>query len=548
MPVIRVPDSAVAVVVRGAAVGSQVGAITARLEARYSSVIERGGSQQMTTGDDVVVLLLGADARLADGSVLVWGTPWSSTGQATDADVVAAITDATAARQLTGRFAVLARSGPGAIRVMTSPDVVHSWKHVRHGDAEAWSTRGLAALAAVDAPVRLNNDAVAEYLLFDFVLCEEELARGVRLVEEASWTDVRASGATTASYWPRAERLARGAASTPEDLRAAVTAAAMPVTAANGASLGLTAGRDSVLVASCIADAGGKVRTFTMGDPRWPDAVGAQAVSAQLGWGHDDVTLGDQAAPRFTEAVRWSTWTEGLVLGRDIVGAPLAWPAGLRHALSGSGGEVGRAFWWSGAAEEVRWQQALLAPATSGMDDGRRAHLAARLAATLDALPVDGDARRLDALYAFGRMRSWLGRGRPIPGFQGTTAAFLTPAGISALMNLPDEQRSDASGFDRALGLGSEDLRAAASAAVAAAHARRSILTRVHNRLRSPVDGEVAALRRVLHEAGDALDPAREALGEPFWDHALATCDTATRHRLTLWNAVAVAAFVQACT
>jgi hypothetical protein len=301
-----------------------------------------------------------------------------------------------------------------------------------------------------------------------------------------------------------------------------VTDAVLPVAAAEGSHLALTAGRDSLLVAGCLAEAGATMATFTMDHPAWPDAVGARAVAATLGWEHHGVGPAGPVAPSFAEACRWSAWVEGQVLARDTVGPALGWPAGLRVALSGSGGEIGRRFWAERGA---------LLPT------GAPATVVERVAAELAAFPGD-ERRQLDALYAFGRMRKWLARGRPVPGQLGTTAAYLGPEVVRCLLDLPP------GGFDAALALDGHDLRAVAIGAIGSATARRSIRQRANQRLRPPVRGEVRDLEDMLAAAGHALDPVRAAVGEAWWQHATATVDTSTRSRLSLWNAVSVAALL----
>lgn len=526
--VVRVSaEDTVLTVVRGVPVGS--------LDRLYAPVL--GGA--VTVADEPVPgvhLHVTGSTPPMPGDVVVWGTAWSTIGPATDADVLDAFETPAHARRLTGRFVLAGTHGDG-VRLVTSADVVHTLKHVAHAGTDAWSTRGVAALTAAGRPVEVQPDAIAEMVVLDFVLGRHELAAGVEVVDEANAVDVTAHGWTSHSYWPRADRLAPGEPTTPAKLRRVLTEAAVPVTRGDGAYLALTAGRDSLLVASCLADAGVRVASFTMGDPSWSDGVGARAVAAGLGWAHRDVVPATRTRPTFDEAVRWAPWAEGQVLGRDLVGPGLAWPDDLRVTLSGSGGEIGRAFWWSGAPGAVSWGDRLFPPGTPE-------RVVTHVRAELDGFAGD-DARRLDSLYAFGRMRKWLGRGRPVPGAVGTTAAYLAPTVVRALLDLPHEARADGSGFDAGLAAGSRDLRAVAVGAVAAAGSSRSAWTKLRHRLRPPVRHEVADLGRVLAEAGNALDPVRLAVGDAWWDHAVATAATSTRSRLSLWNAVSVAAFVR---
>ena len=544
VPVVRLAgEDTVVAVIRAERVGSRLDAVRARLAVRYGGVLDDARVHSAVLADDVALLVVGGGGPVNADAVHVWGTAWAATGPATDAEVRAIVAEPVRARELTGRFVVVGRAAE-TIRLLTSTDVVHSLKHAEVDGVDAWATRGLAALTVVDRPVALNSSAIAEYLLFDFVLDGEELTSGVRQVEEATCIDIDIGRVRSASYWSRAERLAPGPPTTPVGLRAAITAAVVPVAAGEGAALGLTAGRDSLLVASCLADAGAAMAAFTMGDPSWPDAVGALAVCAALGWPHARTVPSVSARPSFAEAVRWSAWTEGLVLARDVIGPPLGGLASVRSVLSGSGGEIGRAVWWAGPAAAVGWRSSFVAPATAELAPAPAAHVGARVEAALASLPAADDARRLDQLYAFGRMRGWLARGRPLAGVAGTTAAYLSPGVVRALLDLPDDRRADASAFDEAIALGSRDLRGIAADAVSAARARRSLLRRARGHFFPPVSGEVATLELMLGQAGESLDAARAAVGDRFWDHARRTAATSTRSRLTLWNAVSLAALV----
>jgi hypothetical protein len=92
---------------------------------------------------------------------------------------------------------------------------------------------------------------------------------------------------------------------------------------------------------------------------------------------------------------------------------------------------------------------------------------------------------------------------------------------------------------------GAPDLPARAVAGVRAATARRSVVDRVRQRLRPPIQHELRQLEHVLTEAEPWLGIVRDAVGRRWWDDARATAPTSTRSRLSLWNAVSVAALVR---
>jgi hypothetical protein len=480
---------------------------------------------------------LGGTLVIAGEEPLLFGAAYGGSGPATDAELLDALRRPELARELRGRF-VLAGGG----RLITSADVRHSLKVVEHDGERTWATKGTAAVALSGRRLELNRDAVAEFVLFDFVLCEEELLQGVALVEEASVVDV---GGSTYSWWPRAERLSPARPSTPADLRAALTKSLVPVVADPRIRLALTAGRDSTLVADCARVAGGHLRTFTIGNPRWPDPVGAAAVAGHLGWEHAVVDAPRARRASFAEAVRWTPWTEGLVLARDLVGPPLDWSNDPDVWLSGSGGEVGRAMYWRHAAPDHVEPGVELRNASAALVEHPR--LRDRYLAMVDGFGVPGradGASRLDLLYALGRMRSWLDRGRPVEGVSGTVAPFLDPAVLLTLLDLPLHARHDGSAFDDALRLGQPDLHELAVAVVRERMQRRHLVQRVRDRFRPPVRGELQRLFAVLREAEPWLEPVKSALGPRWWEHAHATAATDTRSSLSLWNAVSVAALV----
>jgi hypothetical protein len=472
-----------------------------------------------------------------DGEPILHGVAYGPDGPATDDELLGAVHSPAARRALRGHF-VLAAEG----RLLTSPDVTQALKVAEGPGGRAWATKGSAALALAGVTPQLHLDAIAEFVLFDFVLDDEELLRGVRLVEEASCVDL-ATGATS-SWWPREERLAAGPPTAASDLRTVLASTLRPVAADPTLRFGLTAGRDSTLVADAIASGEGpRVQSFTIGHPDWPDAVGAAAIARRLGWAHEVVGDFKPGAVSFAGAVRWTAWTDGLCFGRDLIGPGLSWNWEPGVSLSGSGGEIGRAFWWPNqAAADVLAEPAALNPSAPLV---RSAVLAERFACAIDGVTqpgrVDGGAR-LDLLYALGRMRSWLGRSRPNPAVNGTVAAYLDPDVVRLLLDLPAELRSGARGFDAALAQCDPDLRAISASAIATHRRRRSLVTRVRNRWSTPTNTDLGRLRQALAEASTWLEPVRDALGTPWWDDAVATAPTSTRARISLWNAVAVAA------
>lgn len=476
-----------------------------------------------------------------------WGRPLAADGPAGPEELQAVLRDPQRARDLVG-FWVLAGWTADGLRLVTTAEPVHTLKRVEGAGATAWATRGLAAHALAGVRPVLDDERIPELVLFDMALGDRELLAGTRVEERATVVEVDRRGWRSGSYWPLEERLAPGPVTGPADLRAALGGLAERLAAVPEAVLGLTSGRDSTLLASCIAERGGRLDTYTMGDPGWPDVVGASAVAAALGWPHTVLAPPDPAeapAPSFPAAVGWSLWTEGLELGRDLVGPPLAdVGGGERLLVTGLGGEAGRGLYWQGDASMAPLDHLLVH--RDLLSGPPRDRLVARLEEALARAATTGRTGRslLDVVYVEERMRKWLMRSRPIPWVGGTVAAYLGAEVLRVLIDLPEEDRATGRAFDAAIALGRPPLRPIALAAAPAA-ARPPRWRRALGRLR-PAPPEASPEAQVVLGLLDGLPgrPARTdaALGPGVLDRLrrAAPVEGGARHRL--WTVLSIEA------
>jgi hypothetical protein len=509
--------------------------------------------------DGAVLLALDVQMPEALPEVVVWGVPLGVGGALSDEAVREVLARPDHARSLVGRFVVVGRHG-GGLRAVTSADAAVVLRRSRGPLGEAAATRGVPALLGAGRRPHVAMDHVAEHVMFDHVLGDDELVADVEAVPEAAILDTRADGLAPSSYWPVAERFAPGPETTPLRLRANVATALEPVVHDGRASLALTGGRDSVLVASVLGERGAQLPTVTMGGADSPDARGAAAVASALGWDHALAPVDATIPPSLARAVAAARWDEGLQSGSDTAGPQLRWPAAMRGRLwlTGSGGEAGRAFLWAEKAIDDDPLDILVRGRAEHLDADRAARFAERVAeglrVTCAGAPREG-LEVLDVLYVRGRMRKWLAGIATPPGTEGAVAAFTHPSVVSALLDIPLARRRDASLVDEALAMGGRDLgalaRAAADAGTSATGRRRpSLRARVSARLHDRVTAGRRlplhpALRSVLDELGDDLR-TRDVLGERWWDLTLARAPSSGAHSRWLWNVIAVEALSRA--
>ena len=486
-------------------------------------------------------------------TVTLWGLPVGAHGEATDAEITAVACDTARARDLLGVWVVLVESADG-LRLVSSSDLVHTLVRASGPDGTAWATRGLAALRAAGSPPRLAHDRVPELLVFDYVLGDDELLENTTVLPEASVVDSDRRGHRSSTYWSVSERFAPGPPTGATQLRAALGADAVRLAGVPGAHVALTAGRDSTLVMSCLREQGLTLPTFTMGYPGFPDAVGAQAVAAACGTSHRLLTADSSAGAQWRRAVPKSAWTEGQDLAWNLVGPGMQWDGPEPIVwLAGSGGEIGRAFYWSSWTEGCSPVDELTRASLPRHWAAGRAALRDRVAQAYDATAETGRSGvdRLDVLYARGRMRKWLMRSMPRPEARGMLAAYTSPAVVRSLLDIPREDRRTGAVFDQALALDPQNLHVLAQAAVPAQptlpgrqalQPARLLPRPLRHALRSLRPHTVPGpLGSVLMQLGDS-EAIVQTMGSSWWKETVRAAATDPWQGHVMWNALAVEA------
>jgi len=326
-----------------------------------------------------------------------------------------------------------------------------------------------------------------------------------------------------------------------------------------GARLGITGGRDSVLVASCLAEQGGTVPTYSMGPPRYSDVLAGQAVARQLGWPHSTLPVTDARGrtsrlwPAATTVpggrladwlVRHAPWGEGLQHPRDALVGRLRWEGEPFAAVTGHGGETGRAYLWDGVPDAVLDADPASVLTSRGtalhLPAQARDHYTAVLEADVQLAREIGRPRdALDIVYVR-RQRSWLEHGGlPMAPACDALPVLLASRAVRAMIDVPRAQRRGARFFDAALTSWRPELRA-----TALAEATRDVRPW---RLLGPLNpyllrNDWPLLARVLAE----LEPdgllARDLLGDAWWKGAVETAREQPGARGPIWNAVALEA------
>jgi hypothetical protein len=403
---------------------------------------------------------------------------------------------------------------------------------------------------------------VPELIALDYVLMDDELLDGVEVLHEAAVVRSDARGDRVSTYWPVEERFAAGPPTTPRQLREVLTQELVRLAAVPGAHVALTAGRDSSLVASCLREAGLVLPALTMGYEGFPDLVGARAIAAAWGTEHHVLAPASATAvaPDLRRAVQLSAWTEGLEIGRNLVGGSMSWagPDAVTW-LGGNGGEIGRATYGAGRAhpspDDDVLRRAMMWEAVPAHWRRARPVFAQRMQQALDATRPSGRAGwdKIDVIYARGWMRKWLLRSRPRPEVRGMLTCYTSPALVQTLLNIPLEARVKKTVFDEALDLADVNLHRVAQQA-AGAKEKVAATTPPKPSLRDAVRGPLGrAARRVVPPAapgtlGEVLGQlprdlvCHEVMGRSWWRETVHASHRSARAQHLLWNAVAVEA------
>jgi hypothetical protein len=335
-------------------------------------------------------------------------------------------------------------SGEPAVHWRTSPtDVTSAY---RSGDAV--STHAIVAALLGNGRVGIRPEALAELLAFGHPANDAHVVDDVVALEADTCLEVTSSGVRDRS--PTAPRLEL----VPED--AAYTHAVHSLHAALDAgarrgriALGLTAGRDSRVVAAALRAGGLEAQTYTWGAGDAPDAAGATAVATSLGLDHRTISPRMLADDEVVAVARAAvTWTEGT--------APIGVVDGHRELgvdvnVTGAGGELGRAFHYAYVAQnrrqpttrhlEALWQPHVTLDDT--IDPAAREHVrdAARTALGRAAQTDVTGWRLLDVVYAQQRMRRWGRSGIAPTSDAAYLPAFLEPEVARSLISLPLRDR-----------------------------------------------------------------------------------------------------------
>jgi hypothetical protein len=313
----------------------------------------------------------------------------------------------------------------------------------------AVSTHAVAAALLAGVSLEIDRTAVAEFIAMDFAGGSRTLLRDAAAVAPATRIDLRTDAVEGQAYWPARERwrlVAEAAAYETAERELVATIGART----SGLRLGLplTAGLDSTVAATALAEAGARPAAFTWGNDDWPDSAGAAATAARFGFPHTvtgfEPLSSDDCRAGLDRETRWADGIAALAtVGRS-------WPPDVDAFVAGMGGESGRAFYydaWSALfAPRPSSERLVLALGGEGRlraaDEEARAALMGSLHAWVDdarATGVDG-WRALDVVYAEQRVRRW-GRSQ-LPRLAADVIPLFTPMKLTrALVSLPLEER-----------------------------------------------------------------------------------------------------------
>lgn len=480
--------------------------------------------------------------------LVVWGDPVGASGPATVAEVRAALTDDVRCRDLLGSF-VLVQMSDAEVVLRTSSDLVHTLKHCSGPYGDAWATQGFAAVVASGRRPSVVPERIPEFVHYDFVLADDELLDGVRVLGEATSVTVGLAEAQERCYWPLSDRL-RGGVGDAATLRVVLVDSLFRLTERPGLHLALTAGRDSTLLASCLNEAGRSLPSFTFGSMHTPDGIGAAAVAAQLGWPHVFVGQQQDAAPSLERLLAATRWSEGMDTAWNFYPPPLDYGEVPAQAqVFGLGGEMGRAYYWADWHDRAATADAGAAMSSYASEFGPvvAAALRARAEEFATRLLADGwtGTGVFDAWHARGRVRKWPAR-TPPPPRTGVVTVYTNAVVARTLLGMPVADRVSCRGFDTAAEMGG-GLHGLAERAVASLPVRNRLqrsrkVRRVINRVR-PGEGVVLA-RRCLSDLGVRRPGVVEWLGVDWWDRQVRGAATDPAPWGHMWNTIAVEALV----
>jgi hypothetical protein len=496
------------------------------------------------------VVVLAADAaNLTAPTTLVWGLPLGAAGPVTDDEVRRVLADPPSVRELAGVF-VLVRIDADAVRLLTSHDFVFTLRRSR----DAFATRAVAALALAGSTPRIDPALVFQAVAWEGSVTTGELLVDVMGCDEGMLVEVNSTAVTTTDVAPLSERMAEREPLTPVTFRKLVGAETLRAARVDGARLALTEGRDSILAASCLAETGATMPTYTLGYRGYPDRRGAHAAARALGWRHDTIGVRDARGRRIARGseptadcvegdlvewlLRYAAWGEGLQSARDALVGHVAWRGSPFVSVTGHGGETGRAFYRLKRPDQDPADAIAVTGAGANLPETGQTRFREQIQAEVELASAAGRADiALDLIYAR-RQRGWLEHtGLPDAPATDIVPIFLGTSIYQALVNIPLESRLDGSFFGAALALDPSGLYEIATRAARRRHWGR----------RPNIPSDWPLLRDVIarFEPGGWL--AREVLGEQWWAWATGNAPSEWWVRLLLWRAVGVEALHRWC-
>jgi len=502
-----------------------------------------------THGRAGVIVFMAKPPELNSPTEFVWGLPLGADGVATDDEVRRVLADPRSVRNLSGVF-VLGAVTDASIRLVTSHDFVFTLRRSRN----AFATRAVAALALAGVTPRVEPTAVYQAVAWEGSVTTGEILTDVAGCDEGMLLDIHRAGISITDIAPLGERMAAADPLDPGGFRELVARETARAARAPDSRLALTEGRDSILAASCLAQVGGAMPTYTLGYRDYPDSRGAAAAAKTLGWPHQTVDVfdarGGRVSPRDDPSldavdgdvvdwlIRHAAWGEGLQSVRDAIVGHVKWEGAPFVSVTGHGGETARAFYRLGHQGQHPADAIATTGAGTNLNDAGRAHFHEVIAAQVDLATAAG--RRdiaLDLIYAR-RQRGWLEHtGLADAPVTDIVPIYLGTAVYAAMVNIPLASRLDGSFFDRALALDPNDLYGVATRGARARRWGR----------RPHIPNDWPLLRGVVtaFEPGGWL--ARDVLGDEWWSWATDLAPTQWWVRLLLWRAAGVEALHRWC-
>jgi len=357
--------------------------------------------------------------------------------------------DEAALREHQGSWAAFATTAAGVAVASggAAPTMLYEASTVLGG---AWSTHAVAAALLAHGKATIDVHRLPELLAGEFILNGGTLLSGVVACPSGTlMTYDEGERPRRRSYWSLAERWAVVAErdALEEGLVALETTLSQRVDDAPVA-VALTGGIDSRVVAAVLAHRAAAPVTFTWGWPEVGESAAAARVADALGLAHQVRAPAVHAEDDvLAEQMREACWGDGCLPLSPFMRA--TWPEG-RTAVTGAGGETGRAFYHRHIARahprargaQLRRLVRLdnrIAWASADAQATVRARVDLNLEVIADVTGHDG-FRLLDVFYGEERVGRW-GRSMLPCVPDAVVAAFTAPDVQRCLVSLPLEAR-----------------------------------------------------------------------------------------------------------